>query len=245
MCFACGQMLTPDRIKCPACGAPVKGSVPAKRSGRLTFAGFILAVFCLLSVITAVSILQNQEETARQTVDFSDARHAFTGYATALGGGNVTVTPDGDVNATVRAGTGGGFTVSGLKTGYHSLLFEASNHTSVRMHVVVLSDTATRLELQPGSGIQEVEHPTYRQQESIVRFGGGLTLAIAVLLAWASWTCFRRGTYGIALAGAIASILPAIPGFVMLPLAVIAIVLVVRGRKEFASRKRREAKASG
>jgi predicted RNA-binding Zn-ribbon protein involved in translation (DUF1610 family) len=237
MCFACGQMLQGTEVKCPSCGAPIRGRRPEGRSGKLTVAAVLFVGLALLTTAqVAFSLLEPEASASGEsalgqwTFPVSGSVHYENGTAAA----GALIRVDVDNASEARADANGSYLLPKVAIGYHTLRFEAPNHTVTEYKVFISRAEAVDAVLAPGSGTVRHEDDSYRLGRTTFLVAAGLFAGLTLLLTAAAVACLRRRGYGWALAGAWFSLLDVIPSAgITVIISLILIVLVMRSKKEF------------
>ena len=148
-------------------------------------------------------------------------------------------------NATVTLGAGaadksprntttdasGAYRLDGVPIGVYDLNATAANRSSV-LRIMVRQDEAIDLALPAQVGVVEGEHGSLGFIRVWLQVCGGAILLLCLVTLLGTVACYRRRWRGLAIAGAITGSLLWLP--LSLLLGVIALVLLVKGKSEFA-----------
>lgn len=249
MCYACGQVLKGGEAKCPACGAPTRTLRQARRSGRLSFAGFLLLALFIVTGLIAFTMLQ------AVTQDDLGTAGALGQSATLAGKVALQNQTDGSgvevfssLMPTNRTSTDGNGTyrLSGLPVGLHKIRFERDNFTTVELRLFIYQDMTADASLSEGnrSNVTVQNHGSYTSVTNVFNFCGAVFVAIALLELGGAFACFRRRNYLLALTGAVVSIVGSLPFLAVIffgalillvpfVLSVIATVIITRNKANF------------
>ncbi len=251
MCLACGQLLKSTDAKCPSCGAPVPGRAP-KKSSTLRIGALIFAIITLYvgsqGILIVIEASQGDFNAPADTLGDGDLQ--ILGSVTdrnGLGLVGVNVTLKGaDANGT-RTGENGTYTLKDLPAGYYIVRFQLDGYksTEVRMFLL-LQDESANVKLEPGDANETmtVEHSTFTNTVRTLNICGSVLVAVGLLQLAGAVACYRRRSYKLALTAAIVGAVVSVPliaaillgQFAFLPvvvLAVIALVLVVKNKRDF------------
>lgn len=235
MCFACGAYPPPDARRCPSCGAPLRPSGAKPTSRMPVFAAFILFALFLNAVVLGTILLVDPQANVptRPTVggqDYEIQGRVIDPDGNPVSGANVTIT--NLENQTNRTDATGHFRFSNLPFGYAKLHANASGWGAAETQVfLMLESVETDLELAPKNQTNVVEHASYTTMLRAFQVCGGLFVGLALLILAGAVACYRRRSYRLALAASIVSLVAWLPFSPLL--GTIAIVLVVKSRREF------------
>lgn len=237
MCFACGQMLAGTEVKCPSCGAPLRGRGGATRSGKLTVAAVLFVGIALLNTASVAFLLLEPELNPGSESALGAWTFPVSGTVRYENGSlarNVSVVLDDGNTTQTRTDENGSYQLSRVPIGYHTLRFGEPNETVSEYRVFIGRPETVDGQLSPGSPVVQREDDSYRIGRATFYFYSALFAGLTLLLVGATVACLQRRFYGLALAGAWLSLLDAIPSAgITIIVSVILIVLVMRSKKEF------------
>jgi hypothetical protein len=149
---------------------------------------------------------------------------AVSNATVTLGGGGKNATK----NTTTDAG--GAYRLEGVPIGVYDLNVTASNRTAI-VRMRVRQDEHVEVSL-PAQGMVDSEHESVGFIRLWLQVCGGLLLGLCLVTLLGTIACYRRRAWGLAVAGAITGSLLWLP--LSLLLGIIALVLLLKGRSEFA-----------
>ncbi len=240
-------------VTCPQCGMdfrvnvserysweeetpPIHPSVhPDKRSLKPAMAGALLIVIFLLGTIMAGALLFSMDTVTDTGMTGSYSGTVVGEDGTGLAGVNVSV--EGE-SLTAATDASGGFTLSNVSGGKHTLVFSKQGYKTLRAEVFVLPfDIAVPTKdfsMEPGP-----ETESTSQQGMIVTVlelapvlaGGILALSIVALIG--GILAILRKYFVVAVVGAVCGTIAGFFSIVGIPLGIIALVLLLISKEEF------------
>lgn len=219
-------------VKCPDCGAPQGTAVPARRtSSKASTIGLLLVVSFLLGTIQGFYIVLQPDIAPNQWGIYGVS---FPVHGTVQ---DENGTPLADVNVThgdasTRTDANGSYAFADVSPGVVDFLFAAEGHANVTVRFFLQRAETIDAQL-PASGAEapRIDHPTYENLRIIFQSCGVIVLGCSLLALLGGIAAYRRRSWGLVLAGAIAALFVSPP---ISPLVgALAIFLAVRARAEF------------
>lgn len=204
---------------------------PRKGFSRSSAAGFILIVAFVLGTFQGLFIVFEPELPANQPAIYG-AEFPINGTVRDENG-----TPVADVNVTfldttVLTDGNGSYTLPGLPSGVVDLVFHAQGHGNLTVRIFLYRAQSVDVQLLgPGSADARIDHESYEIVNIAFQVCGFVLIGCGLLCLLGGIAAYRRRSWGLALAGAVAALFVSPP----LSLAVggLAIFIVSRAKNEF------------